>query len=95
MVNINLDTWNKLSPANQKAMQDLAAKLEPEFWKVSADEDEVSLKILRERGMEMVPVSKAMSEEMYKMAKPLTAAFADRVPASKPIIEAYLKDVGR
>jgi TRAP-type C4-dicarboxylate transport system substrate-binding protein len=95
MVNINLDTWNKLSPANQKAMQELAAKLEPEFWKVSADEDETSLKVLRERGMELVPVSKAMSEEMYKMAKPLTSAFAERVPASKPIIDAYLKDVGR
>ncbi|CAN1516548.1 DctP TRAP-type C4-dicarboxylate transport system, periplasmic component [Rhabdaerophilaceae bacterium] len=95
MVNINLDAWNKLSPASQKAMTDLAAKLEPEFWKVSADEDEISLKVLRERGMELVPVSKAMSDEMYKMAKPLTAAFAERVPASKAIIDAYLKDVGR
>ena len=95
MVNINLDTWNKLSPASRKAMEELAAKLEPEFWKVSADEDEVSLKVLRERGMELVPVSKAMSGEMYAMAKPLTGAFIERVPASKPIIEAYLKDVGR
>ncbi len=95
MVNINLDSWNKLSPAAQKAMTDLAAKLEPEFWKVSADEDEVSLKVLRERGMELVPVSKEMSAEMYRMAKPLTAAFMERVPASKPIIEAYLKDIGR
>lgn len=95
MVNINLDTWNKISPASQKAMLDLAAKLEPEFWKISADEDEVSLKVLRERGMELVPVSKAMSAEMYTMAKPLTAAYAERVPAAKPIIDAYLKDVGR
>ena len=95
MVNINLDTWKKISPASQKAMTDLAAKLEPEFWKVSADEDEVSLKVLRERGMELVPVSKAMSGEMFAMAKPLTGAFMERVPASKPIIEAYLKDIGR
>jgi len=95
MVNINLDTWNKIAPASQKAMLDLAAKLEPEFWKVSADEDEVSLKVLRERGMELVPVSKAMSGEMYTMAKPLTAAFMERVPAAKPIIEPYLKDIGR
>lgn len=95
MVNINLDTWKKISPASQKAMEDLAAKLEPEFWKVSADEDEVSLKVLREKGMELVPVSKTMSADMYKMAKPLTAAFMERVPASKPIIEAYLKDTGR
>ncbi len=95
MVNINLDTWNKLSPANQKALQETAVKLEPEFWKVSADEDEISLKVLRERGMEMVPVSKTMSAEMYGMAKPLTAAYAERVPAAKPIIDAYLKDVGR
>jgi hypothetical protein len=45
--------------------------------------------------MELVPVTKAMSAEMYAMAKPLTAAYAERVPAAKPIIEAYLKDVGR
>jgi TRAP-type C4-dicarboxylate transport system substrate-binding protein len=95
MVNINLDAWNKLSPAHQKAMTDLAAQLEPEFWKVSADEDEVSLKVLRERGMELVPVSKEMSAQMFAMAKPLTTAFMERVPASKPIIEAYLKDTGR
>jgi TRAP-type C4-dicarboxylate transport system substrate-binding protein len=95
MVNINLDAWNKLSPATQKSMTDTAARLEPEFWKVSADEDEVSLKVLRERGMELVPVSKEMSAQMYAMAKPLTTAFLERVPASKPIIEAYLKDIGR
>jgi TRAP-type C4-dicarboxylate transport system substrate-binding protein len=95
MVNINLDSWNKISPASQKAIQDIAAKLEPEFWKVSSDEDEVSLKVLREKGMELVPVSKDMSAQMYAMAKPLTTAFAERVPAAKPIIDAYLKDIGR
>lgn len=95
MVNINLDTWKKLSPEQQKAMTDIAAKLEPEFWKISADEDEVSLKVLREKGMELVPVSKEMKAEMFKMAKPLTAAYMERVPASKPIIEAYLNDMGR
>lgn len=95
MVNINLDTWNKLGAANQKVLTDLAAKFEPEFWKISADEDEVSLKVLREKGMELVPVSKDMSAEMYRMAKPLTAAYMERVPASRPIIEAYLKDAGR
>ncbi|MGL5733868.1 MAG: TRAP transporter substrate-binding protein DctP, partial [Beijerinckiaceae bacterium] len=95
MVNINLDTWKKLTPDQQKVVTDIAARLEPEFWKISADEDEVSLKVLRERGMELVPVSKEMSAEMYKMAKPLTGAFMERVPASKPIIEAYLKDTGR
>ncbi|MBL8590793.1 MAG: TRAP transporter substrate-binding protein [Methylobacteriaceae bacterium] len=95
MVNISLDAWNKLSPASQKAMQEIAAKLEPDFWKVSSDEDEISLKTLREKGMEVVPVSKQMSLDMYKMARPLTAAFMERVPASKPIIEAYLKDTGR
>lgn len=95
MVNINLDTWKKLTPDQQKALTETAARLEPEFWKISADEDDVSLKVLRDRGMELVPVSKDMSAEMFKMAKPLTGAFIERVPASRPIIEAYLKDTGR
>ena len=34
IVTINNDTWKKISPANQKAIMDLAAKLQPQFWQV-------------------------------------------------------------
>ena len=42
IVTINNDTWKKISAAHQKAITDLAAKLEPEFWAVAneADADE-------------------------------------------------------
>lgn len=95
MVNVNLDTWKKLSPANQKAIEDIAKSLEPEFWASSASEDGESIKKLAENKMELVAVSRQMSTEMYKMAASLTDAFTDRVPAAKPILKQYLASVGR
>ena len=95
MVNINLDSWKKLSPASQKAMEDIARSLEPEFWASSAAEDVEALKKLTSSGMEVVPVSAKMGGEMWKMAEPLTAAFIERVPAAKPVIQQYLGSIGR
>ena len=43
LVNINLDAWKKLTPAQQKALTDLGTSMEPEFWKVSADADKAAV----------------------------------------------------
>lgn len=95
MVNINLDTWKKISPAHQKAIVDLAASLEPEFWTVSVDGDKESIKKLTDSGMELVPVSSEMAARMRAMAAPLTDAYIQRVPAAGPIIQEYRKALGR
>lgn len=95
MVNINLDTWKKISPASQKAIEDIAKSLEPEFWTVSADDDARSVAVLRSNGMEVVPVSDKMSADMWKMASPLTGQYLERVPAARPVFTAYLAATGR
>ncbi|MBL0898194.1 MAG: TRAP transporter substrate-binding protein [Reyranella sp.] len=96
IVTINNDTWKKISPANQKIITDLAAKLEPEFWKVSVDADTASAKRLTEGGMEMIEVPPAMLKEMREKTVGLEKAFTDRAgPVSVEIIAKYKKDLGR
>ncbi len=48
LVTINNDTWKKISPANQQAIQDVASRLQPGFWAVSAEADTASAKRLVE-----------------------------------------------
>jgi TRAP-type C4-dicarboxylate transport system substrate-binding protein len=90
MVNINLDAWKKISPQNQKTIEAIAAKLEPEFWEVSKNADGESLKKLVANGMEVVPVTPAMFNDMRKMAAPLKDEFLKRAPAAAPAVEKYL-----
>lgn len=95
MVNVNLDSWKKISPASQKAIEEIARSLEPEFWAISAEDDDKSVAVLRANGMEVVPVSDRMAADMWKMAAPLTGQFLDRVPALKPVFSGYLAATGR
>lgn len=95
MVNINLDTWKKISPANQQAIVDLAAKLQPTFWKVSVEADQASNKRMIEGGMQLLQVPAPMMKDMRDRTASLTDAFIQRAPAAKDIIAAYKKEVGR
>jgi TRAP-type C4-dicarboxylate transport system substrate-binding protein len=96
IVTINNDTWKKIPADQQKAVRDLAARLEPEFWKVSVEADAASSKRLVEGGMELIDVPAAMMKEMREKTAGLEAAFIKRAggPAAD-IIARYKKDVGR
>lgn len=96
IVTINLDTWKKIAPNHQKAITELAAKLEPEFWAVSIEADMTSAKRLIEGGMEMIEVPAPMLKEMREKTASLTDAFIKRAggPAAD-IIAHYKKDLGR
>lgn len=95
MVNINLDTWKKIPAPQQKAMEELAVKLEPEFWEVSAQADRDALKKLIDNGMEVVQIPAAMMSDIRKRAAPLLDEYVKRVPAAGPIVKQYLASVGR
>lgn len=95
MVNINLDAWKRIPAPQQKTMEDLAAKLEPEFWEVSAQADRDSLKRLTDNGMELVQIPPAMMSDIRKRAAHLTDAYAQRVPAAAPILKQYFAAIGR
>ena len=95
MVNVNNDTWKKLTPAHQKAIEELAKKLEPEFWAASLKADTDSLKRLTDGGMEVVQVPPAMMKDFQAKTAPLQDAFLKRVPASEKPVKAFLAEVKR
>jgi TRAP-type C4-dicarboxylate transport system substrate-binding protein len=95
IVTINNDTWKKISPANQKAIVDLAKKMEPDFWASSLQADKDSAKRLTEGGMQLVKVPDAMMAELRKRTASMTTDFMKRVPASAAPIKAYLVEMKR
>lgn len=95
MVTINNDTLKKLSATNQKALVDLAKKMEPGFWTSSIKADEDSSKRLTEGGMTLVKVPPQMMADLGKKTAPMIAEFIKRVPASEKPIKAYLVEMKR
>ena len=95
MVNINLNSWKKIPEHHQKAIEAIAARLEPEFWTVSTNSDAESLKKLTANGMEVVPVGEAMLADMRKRAAPLLDEYLKRAPAAAPFIKSYQDAMGR
>jgi len=89
-VTINLDVWNKLSADDQAAIEKVAADLEPSFWDVSRQGDLDSIKTMSENGMTLLPLSADLQAAVKEKAGTVQAAFFERVPAAKPIADAYL-----
>ena len=92
MLNINLDAWKKLKPEHQKAIEDLARKLEPEFWAISVRNDTESLERLKQGGMEVVSIPAPMMAEFRQRTAPLLDEFLKRVPAAAAPVRAYLAE---
>ena len=89
MVTINLDVWNELTPEQQAAIEEVSARLEPEFWDVSRQGDLDSLKAMTENGMELVEISPELQAAMVERAAALQADFVARVPEAGDIIEQF------
>lgn len=95
MVTINNDTLKKISLANQKAIVDLARKLEPDFWGTSLKANTDSNKRLTDGGMQLVVPSAQMMDDLRKKTAPMIADFIRRVPAAEKPIKAYLVEMKR
>jgi len=89
-VTINLDAWNKISAEDQAAIEKVAADLEPTFWDVSREGDLDSIKTMSENGMTLVPLSPEIQAQIAEAAATVQAEYFERVPAARPIVDAYL-----
>lgn len=90
MMSVSLDAWNGLSLEHQDAIEELAARMEGEFWLNSRAEDERRLAALRENGMEISNPSPELRAALLERAMPLWDEFKARVPEAQPVIENYL-----
>ena len=95
LVTINNDTWKKIRPEHQKAITDLARKLEPEFWVSAFQADKDSSKKMIEGGMTLVAVPEPMMADLRKRTAELLADYMKRVPSSQAPIKAYLAELKR
>ena len=95
IVAINLDTWKKIKPDHQKAIADLAAKLEPEFWDSAFAADKDCAKKMVDNGMTLVTPTPAMMADLRKRTDNLLAEFTKKVPSSQAPIKAFLAEVKR
>lgn len=92
---VNLDAWNKLSPANQAAISELAAKLEPEFWAVSRNEDSVKLAELAKQGMTVGPPADDFITALRTTGRGMWDGFTERVDGTKPILDKFIAETGK
>jgi len=95
LVTINNDTWKKIKPEHQKAIVELARKLEPEFWVSAFQADKDSSKKMIEGGMTLVTVPDPMMADLRKRTADLLADYMKRVPSSQAPIKAYLAELKR
>ena len=79
----------------QKAITDLAAKLEPEFWDSAFAADKDCAKKMVDGGMQLITPSAAMIADLRKKSDHLVADFMKKVPSSQAPIKAYLAEVKR
>lgn len=90
-VTINMDVWNSISEEDRAAIEEVAATLEPDFWEVSRAADVASVTTMESEGMTLVPLSDELMAEIGERATVVQDAFFERVPAAKPIADAYLQ----
>lgn len=96
VVSVNLDVWNDLSAANQKAISEAAQRLEPTFRAVSQQEDEQAEALLKSKGLVITRPTPAFSEELSKAATPIWKGFIQQAgPDAQVLIKQYLTETGR
>ncbi|TKT69589.1 TRAP transporter substrate-binding protein [Aquamicrobium sp. LC103] len=89
-VTVNLDAWNALPPETQTVIEEVAARMEGQFWLNSRAEDAKKIALLKEHGVEVLAPSKELSEALLEKAVPLWDEFKARVPEAAPYVDAYL-----
>jgi TRAP-type C4-dicarboxylate transport system substrate-binding protein len=93
---INLDTWKKLEPRHQTAIEGAARELEPQFWEASKQDHAKKVAELQANGMDIKPASRAMLEEMVKRTTSLWDQYAKPMgPEALQALADYRKAVGR
>ena len=92
---VNLDAWNKISPENQSAILELAAKMEPEFWDVSRAEDAIKLAELKNRGMTVGPPADDFIAALRAEGRAMWGGFTDRIEGTKPVLDEFIAETGK
>jgi TRAP-type transport system periplasmic protein len=90
MVTVNLDAWNALSPEHQQAIEELANRMEKEFWQVSIAEDEKNIAELEANEMATVSPSEELRAKLREVGEGFWASYVEEVgPRAEQVIADY------
>lgn len=93
---VNGAAFDRLAVDVQAIFEETAATLEPDFWRVSADDDQTQLKILIDNGIEERVPDPEFLAEMQALARPMWREFGTRVGDPAPrIIDTFLERTGK
>lgn len=73
-VTVNLDAWAELDEEHRKAIEELGARLEPEFWQSAQDTDAAQMKVLEEQGMINGTIDDDIRAQLREKSVPLREA---------------------
>ena len=90
-VTANLDSYEALSETEKQALTGIAAELQPKFWQVSRDENDVALATLKENGLRITDPSPEFKAEVVNASAPLWERFeASASDAAKAVLAGFL-----
>lgn len=92
---VNLEAWRRLPAATRTTIQDLAKRLEPEFWNVSKAEHDTRMNELRQNGMTVEAPAEALMQALRQATATMVDDFTRATPAAAPIIQQFRQRVGR
>jgi TRAP-type C4-dicarboxylate transport system substrate-binding protein len=92
IVFVNKAAFDKLKPAEQKAVKDAAAKAEERGWKLSIDEMTIKTNALKAAGIKVIPPSPELKAGLDKIGAQIAAEWEKQAGADgKAMLEAYRK----
>ena len=92
---VNLESWRRLPAATRTTIQELARRLEPEFWNVSRGEHDTRMAELRQNGMTVEEPTPALVAAMRAATATMAEDFARANPAAAPVLAEFRRRVGR
>jgi len=96
VVTVNLDSWNELSPEDQAAIEEIAARLEPEFWEVSMGEDQRNLDELDSQGIMISEPSDELRAEITAASEVIWDEFLQTAgPRAAEVVSEFRNATGK
>lgn len=84
---IGKKSWEKLTPEQQKALEEAGAALQEFAYKASEEDDAIVEKMFKDAGVKVVQMDDASYEEWKKLAEKVWADFASKVEGGQELID--------
>jgi TRAP-type C4-dicarboxylate transport system substrate-binding protein len=84
-------TWEKLTPEQQKILEEVAAEVQPFAYQASEDDDAATSKVFREKGVKVVDMTDEAFVQWQELAKPVWAGFAKNVEGGQELLDLALQ----